>query len=522
MRDAVLSVRDLTVAMFDGAGGRRVVEGLSFDVLAGEVLAIIGESGSGKSLSMQAITGLTPSPPARVVNGAAIFEGSDLLGMTEAALGRVLGARIGMIFQEPMSALDPMRPVGDQVAETLVVHRGLTWRAARAKTLTLFERVGLSDPARRMRQRPAKLSGGMLQRVVIAAAIACRPSLIVADEPTTALDATVAAGVLDLLAEIQRETGAAMIFITHDIAVVRRIADRVLVLRHGRCIETGPVAQVLAAPREAYTARLIAASTLVSRRAEPARADLDPILRVHDLVVSFPTPSLRLTPPRLVVVGGVSLEIRSGETLALIGESGSGKTTVARAIAGLQRRDSGEIHVGGGGTVQLVFQNPQSALDPSCRAWRSVCEPLRLRGERNARRLREEAVRLMAKVGLDESYLDRFPHELSGGQRQRLGIARALSVAPDLLIADEAVSALDAETRMTVLELLVEIQQASGLPILFITHDFSVVTSIAHRAVVMKSGRVIEEGTVSQILNNPRSEYTRTLIASASFTAPVA
>lgn len=515
MSDALLQVRDLSVGLFDPDGGRRVVNDLSFDVRAGEVFAIIGESGSGKSLSMQAITGLLPSPPARVADGTAFFENEELIGMAEPALRRIRGNRIGMIFQEPMAALDPMRNVGDQVAETLVIHRKLSWSAARAETLLLFQQVKISDPERRMRQRPAGLSGGMLQRVVIAAAIACRPALIIADEPTTALDASTASEVLDLLAEMRRQTGSAMIFITHDIAIVRKIADRVLVMRNGREVESGTVSDILCNPKSDYTKALIDAARLAPRAEKTGTTAQAPVLHVEGLTIRFRLPSLPFQSRFLTAVDGVSLSIDRGETLALIGESGSGKTTLARAIVGLQTIDLGSIQVGGKGRAQFVFQNPQSALNPSYRAWWSVTEPLRFEGKSNRSQLRDRAAGLLQKVGLGEEFLDRFPHELSGGQRQRLGIARALSTEPDILIADEAVSALDAETRMKVLHLLRDIQNATGLPILFITHDFSVVTTIANRVAVMRSGRIIEQGPVNEIIQAPKEAYTRELISAA-------
>ncbi len=515
MSDALLQVRNLSVGMFDPDGGRRVVNDLSFDVVPGEVLAIIGESGSGKSLSMQAITGLLPSPPACVAGGTARFEGAELIGMAESALRRIRGNRIGMIFQEPMAALDPMRNVGDQVAETLVIHRGLSWSAARAETLSLFRQVRISDPDRRMRQRPSGLSGGMLQRAVIAAAIACRPALIIADEPTTALDATTASEVLDLLAEMRRQSGAAMIFITHDIAIVRRIADRVLVMREGCEVESGTVREVLSTPQRDYTKALIAAARLGPRAKEAETTAQSPVLQAEDLTIRFRLPSMPFRTRSFTAVDGASLSIKRGETLALIGESGSGKTTLARAIAGLQRIDSGSIRISGKGRAQFVFQNPQSALNPSYRAWWSVTEPLLFEGQRDRALLRHRAAELLQQVGLGAEFLDRFPHELSGGQRQRLGIARALSTEPDILIADEAVSALDAETRMKILELMRDIQKASGLPILFITHDFSVVTTIANRVAVMRSGRIIEEGPVNEVTEAPKEAYTRALISAA-------
>ena len=512
MAEPLLAVRDLAVSIFDAEGGRRVIENLTFDVFPGEVLAIIGESGSGKSLTTQAITGLLPSPPALVTGGAARFEGRDLIGLSERELRRLRGDRIGMIFQEPMSALDPMRSVGEQVAEMLVTHRGLSRRAARAETLAMFRRVRISDSERRMRQRPSALSGGMRQRVVIAAALICRPSLVIADEPTTALDATVAAEVLDLIAELRREAGCAVIFITHDIAVVRRVADRVLVLRRGQAVETGRVAEVLNAPSHPYTQQLVEAATTVPRRASEAVAGGPPAVLVENLRVSFPAAGGFLRPARFTAVDRVSLSIAAGETLALVGESGSGKSTTARAIAGLVTPDAGRVVIGCGGKAQFVFQDPQASLDPTFPTWRAITEPLYLDGTHDPAALRAAALPLLARVGLDPAHADRFPHELSGGQRQRLGIARALSVSPDLLIADEAVAALDAETRTTILDLLVAIQRETALPILFITHDLASVAAIAHEVAVMKSGRIIEQGRAAALLSAPRHPYTRALI----------
>ena len=528
--ESLLHVHELTTELLTRAGPRVVVDRLSFDVRAGEVLAIVGESGSGKSVAMQSLLGLLPSPPGLVTGGSAHFEGRDLLRLPAAELRKLRGNRIGMIFQEPMSALNPVLRVGDQIAETLVAHRGMGWGAARAEAVRLLDRVRIPDAAGRAQLTPSALSGGMRQRVVIAAAIACKPALIVADEPTTALDATVQAEILELLRELQREMGCAVILITHDMAVVRQVAGRMLVMRQGQVLERGITAEVLAAPQADYTRTLIAATLPASGGPQSlGLRGARPALAVEDLVISFPR-STSLTSfaaqERLFAVDGISLTIAEGETLALVGESGSGKTTLARAILGLATIDAGRVRLAGEdiasnpaaarGKVQFVFQDPQASLDPRYRAWQSVSEPLRLAGESDKSKLRSKAAELLGLVGLDAGYLDRFTHELSGGQRQRLGIARALSVSPKLVIADEAVSALDATTRLQVLELFQQIQKQTALPFLFITHDFAVVTRVAHRVAVMRFGRLVEIGPTEAVMRNPQHAYTRALIASAT------
>lgn len=529
----LLEVTGLRTEILTRDGPRVVVDGLDFAVAKGEVLAIVGESGSGKSVATQSIMGLLPSPPGRVTAGTALFEGRDLLALPESELRKLRGNRIGMIFQEPMSALNPMMSVGDQIAETIVTHRGASWTAARAEAVRLLDQVRIPDAAARARLHPAALSGGMRQRVVIAAALACKPSLVVADEPTTALDATVQAEILALLRQLRAEVGCAVVFITHDMAVVRQIADRVLVMQSGRMVETVSRDDVLSRPRSAYTRTLVEASApAVPRRTQVTPAASPPPLSLENLVVSFPHDQRMASfaaPRRLYAVDGVSLEVRAGETVALVGESGSGKTTIARAILGLVRPDEGRVRLNGEdvstvrgpsrGRVQFVFQDPQSALDPRYRAWESVTEPLRIAGERNASVRRDRAASLLAQVGLDESFLERLTHELSGGQRQRLGIARALAASPDLVIADEAVSALDATTKLQVLELFQSLQTERMLPLLFITHDFAVVSRIAHRVAVMRFGRLLELGPVADLLAAPAHPYTRSLIAAGNGTA---
>ncbi len=528
---ALLEVRDLATDILTPGGPRRVVDGLSFDLAAGEVLSLVGESGSGKSIAMLSLIGLLPRPPAIVAGGAARFEGRDLLRLDERALRRIRGNRIGMVFQEPMTALNPVMRVGDQIAETLVAHRGAGWSEARREAVDLLARVRIPDPETCARRYPDTLSGGMRQRVVIAAAIACKPSLLIADEPTTALDATVQAEILALLRRLQEEVGCAILIITHDMNVVRHFADRVLVMRHGRMVESGTAAEVNERPTSPYTQLLVAASRPVP--AAPAEAPLPaaerpPPLVVEDVVVSFPQAARgRARDERVFAVDGVSFRIEAGETLALIGESGSGKTTLARAVLGLVPVEAGRILLGGRDVaaapsgerskVQMVFQDPQSSLDPRYRAWAAVTEPLAIAGDGGRDRLRARAAELIREVGLDPGHLDRYPHELSGGQRQRLGIARALSISPDLIIADEAVSALDATTRVQVLELFAALQRETGLPFLFITHDLAVVSRIARRVAVMRFGRLVEIGPTEAVLAAPRHPYTRTLVAASAF-----
>jgi peptide/nickel transport system ATP-binding protein len=533
----LLAVKHLTTRILTAEGPRTVVDDLCFTVDPGEVLAIIGESGSGKSVATQSIMGLLPSPPGLVTAGSAIFEGRDLITLPEAELRAIRGNRIGMIFQEPMSALNPMMAVGEQIAETIVTHRGTSWSAANVEAVRLLERVRIPDAAGRARLHPGALSGGMRQRVVIAAALACKPALVIADEPTTALDATVQAEILALLRELKAEVGCAVIFITHDMGVVRQIADRVLVMQRGKAVETGSRDDILKRPQHPYTRTLIAATApAVPRAPTTVRADpAPPPLAIEDLVVSFPT-SQSFTAlgrsERLFAVDGVSLTVGAGKTVALVGESGSGKTTIARAILGLARPDSGRVRLKGedvstlrrkpDGRVQFIFQDPQSSLDPRYRAWQTVTEPLRIIGMTDRSALRDKAAALLEQVGLDPGHIDRLTHELSGGQRQRLGIARALSASPDLVIADEAVSALDATTKLKVLDLFQALQAATQLPLLFITHDFAVVSRIAQRVAVMRFGRLVELGPTVSVLANPQSPYTAALIAAATGDTSVA
>jgi peptide/nickel transport system ATP-binding protein len=524
MSGALLEIKGLTTEVLTLAGPRRLVEEVSFSIVPEEVLAIVGESGSGKSVTMLSALGLLPEP-VTVTAGSVRFEGLDLLRLAERDLRRIRGDRIGMIFQEPMSALNPVTMVGAQVAEPLVVHRNLSRKAAWAEAVRLLDRVRIPQAGERARLYPHQLSGGMRQRVVIAAAIACKPKLLIADEPTTALDATVQAEIMVLLTELRRDIGCAIALITHDMGLVKDVADRIVVMNRGRVVEQGLQGVVFAAPRSAYTRTLLKAAFL-STAAEAGAPTVSPaVLDVKDVTVSFGVRAHLFSGrrgERLHAVDGVSFSLKVGETLALVGESGSGKTTLARSVLGLAPIDEGGIWIDGKDArnldaanrkVQFVFQDPQASLDPRLRVWESAIEPLALAATERKTALRARAVALLADVGLGADHLDRFPHELSGGQRQRIGIARALSVSPRILIADEAVSALDASTRLQVLDLLAALQRRTGVAILFITHDFGVVSRLAHRVAVMRFGRIVEIGRTAEVLNHPAHTYTKALLA---------
>jgi peptide/nickel transport system ATP-binding protein len=525
----VLSVEGLTVSVATAAGPRPLVQGVTFALRPGETLAIAGESGSGKSVTSLAIMGLLPANLAPTA-GRVMLGDTDLLRLPERRMRAIRGDRVAMIFQEPMTSLNPVMTVGAQLTEALRAHEPLSAGDARARALDALRAVRLSEPERRLAQYPHELSGGMRQRVMIAMALALRPDVLIADEPTTALDVTVQREVLDLLRDLRRDTGTALVLITHDMGVVAEMADRVLVMKDGRTVEEAPVGQLFEAPSADYTRALLAAVPRMGARlpAAPRRrtAIPPPVLALRDLVVGFDTGRGLLGQPthRVHAVEGVSLAIEPGETFALVGESGCGKSTIARAIAGLVPFQ-GEIEVAGRilrgqrdvtravrRDAQLVFQDPAAALDPRMRVGDLVAEPLAIHGigTRAERRARAEA--LFDRVGLPRAALDRYPHEFSGGQRQRICIARALALDPKLIVADESVSALDVSVQARVLALLKELQDELGLSYLFISHDMAVVDSIADRVAVMYLGQIVETGTRAQVFGDPRHPYTRRLI----------
>ncbi|MGI1660922.1 dipeptide ABC transporter ATP-binding protein [Palleronia sp. KMU-117] len=525
--DPVLSVDGLTVSVRTEAGLHPLVEGLSFELKRGETLAIAGESGSGKSITSLAIMGLLPPPAVRVTAGRVRLGGTDLTRLGDEDMQKIRGDRIAMIFQEPMTSLNPVMTIGTQLVEALEAHEPLTRAEARVRALAALQAVRLTDAERRMRQYPHELSGGMRQRVMIAMALALRPDVLIADEPTTALDVTVQREVLELLRDLQRQTGTAIILITHDMGVVAEMADRVIVMRAGRMVEQGDVRQIFHAPRAAYTKELLAAVPRMGRGEGGVRqAETPPIARVADLRVVYDIRGglLGRVTHRVHAVAGVGFEIRQGETFALVGESGCGKSTIAKAMAGLVPF-AGTIEIGGlrlGGSAadaqavrrmaQLIFQDPMASLDPRMRVGNLVAEPLVIHRIGSPAERREKVLDLFERVGLSPEHVNRYPHEFSGGQRQRICIARALALGPRLIIADESVSALDVSVQARVLALLRALKDEFGVAYLFISHDMAVVENIADRVAVMYLGQIVELGTRAQVFGNPRHPYTRRLI----------
>ncbi|MFF9568007.1 dipeptide ABC transporter ATP-binding protein [Streptomyces sp. NPDC014685] len=525
-------------------GDVRAVEDLSFSLEAGGALGVVGESGSGKSASAYALLGLHRGTGAEV-GGSVRVAGVDVNTADDAELRALRGAKAAMVFQDPLSSLDPYYAVGDQIAEVYRVHNRVSRRAARARAVEVLDRVGIPDAARRSRSRPHEFSGGMRQRALIAMALACEPQLLIADEPTTALDVTVQAQILDLLHGLRRETGMGLLLVTHDVGVAAESVDEVLVMQSGREVERGPVGEVLVAPREPYTRALLAAVPRVTepRVTEPrvtgARARVAPGAEgvseagVASGVAGVPGGAggsgeaagaadvlVEAVDVRQVfgrgksafaAVDGVSLTVRRGETLGVVGESGSGKTTLGRMLVGLREPTSGRLTRRA--RVQMVFQDPVSSLNPRRSIGESVADPLRAAGERDESVIAARVRDLLTRVGLDPESYHRYPHEFSGGQRQRVGIARALAAEPELIVCDEAVSALDVTTQAQVTALLARLQRELGLALVFIAHDLAVVRQVSDRVAVMRRGRIVEEGEVDEVYGNPRDPYTKQLLA---------
>ncbi|MFC4946017.1 dipeptide ABC transporter ATP-binding protein [Pseudonocardia sp. GCM10023141] len=520
----LLQVEDLDISYHTSGGLIRAVRGASLTVAAGETVAIVGESGSGKTTLAQAVIGLLP-PNGAVDAGSVRLAGADLARLSEREFRAVRGKRIGLVPQDPTVSLNPVRKIGAQVAEVLRVHGLADRRRAALDAVEILERAGLPEPAVRAGQYPHELSGGMRQRVLIAIAIAAKPRLIIADEPTSSLDATVARRILDHLEGLARETGTALLLITHDLGVAADRADRIIVMSQGRIVEEGPAGAVLAAPRDAYTRRLVESAPGLRPATPPARSAPagPPLVEVRDLVKEFRLPGRRT----LRAVDGVSFTIGRGETLALVGESGSGKSTTARMVLRLADPTSGQVLFDGSDITtsrgrpwrelrrraQLIYQNPYASLDPRFSIEELVAEPLRAFAVGDAAARRQRVTELVERVALPSSVLARRPVELSGGQRQRVAIARALALSPDLVVCDEPVSALDVSVQAQVLDLLGELQADAGLTYLFISHDLAVVRSIAHRVGVMREGRLLELAPARQLFENPGHEYTRELLA---------
>ena len=533
---ALLDVEGLSIG-FGGVAKDRAVKGLSFALPAGECLGLVGESGSGKSLTALALMGLLAAHAS--IDGSIRFAGRELLGLRDAERRCLRGGRIGMVFQDPLTALAPHVTVGEQIAAPLRAHRGLSRAAALDLAEAWLTRVHIRDPALRLRQHPHELSGGMRQRVMIAAALACEPDLLIADEPTTALDATVQAEVLDLIASLMRETGAALLLISHDMGVIARLADRVCVMRGGVCVEQGEAEAVLTRPLAPYTRDLIAAASTLDGRS-PALlpvADAAPVaLEGAGVSVRYRGGGRLLGRARPgAVVRGVDFRLRQGETLGVVGESGSGKSSLARAALRLVPCEAGVVSFLGAplperdaralrrirADLQVVFQDPLGSLDPRMTLGASLAEPLKVhRPDLKAHARTARVAGWLERVGLEPALAQRFPHEVSGGQAQRVGVARAMIVEPRVVICDEAVSALDATVRTQVLRLLRDLQAQTGAALMFISHDLAVVREISHRVLVLHEGEVVEEGPAATVLGDPRHPYTRRLLDAVLPLAP--
>ena len=535
----ILDVSGLTITVRGEDGARDVVRDLSFTLARGETLCIAGESGSGKSMSSLAIMGLLPQPAAYISAGSIRLGDLDLAKLDENGMRRIRGDRVAMIFQEPMTSLNPVLSIGRQLVEAIETHTSLSRAQARQKAVEALRAVRISEAETRMKQYPHELSGGMRQRVMIAMALALNPDVLIADEPTTALDVTVQGEVLELLRDLQRTHGTSIILITHDMGVVAEMADRVIVMRDGAMVEEAPVAQIFAQPATDYTTSLLAAVPRIGdgqgRQASRAPASGNVVASVRDLQVRF---DLRgglfgRVQRRVHAVEGISFDIRPNETLALVGESGCGKSTTAKALAGLLPYQ-GDIQVNGRNLtgldsaerkavrrdVQMVFQDPFASLDPRMRVGDLVAEPLIIHKIATRRECHNRVADLFERVGLPVNAMERYPHEFSGGQRQRVCIARALALRPKLVIADESVSALDVSVQARVLELLRELQQELGVAYLFISHDMAVVENISDRVAVMYLGQIVEMGTRDQLFSNPVHPYTRRLIEAVPMPDP--
>jgi peptide/nickel transport system ATP-binding protein len=521
----VLTIDQLTLALPGQADRRYAVQNLSLSVAAGETLCVVGESGSGKSMTAYAVMGLLP-PGVRAAAGSIRLAGIELLGRDEASLCAMRGREAGMIFQEPMTSLNPVMRVGDQVAETFEAHRAYDAPERMRRAVALLDEVHLPDPPRLARAYPHELSGGQRQRVMIAMALALEPKLLIADEPTTALDVTTQAQVLRLVDELRTKRGMAVLFITHDFGVVAEIADRVVVLQEGAVVEQGPVDAVLKRPQHPYTRRLLAAVPSLEPPAAKDFADASLSLQVEGLSKTFTSRSLWGAGREVRAVADVAFTVRRGETLGLVGESGSGKSTVGRCVLRLVEPDRGVVRVGEIALtelsqaalrrqrrrIQMVFQDPYASLNPRRTVGRIIAEGPVAQGADETAAL-ANATRLLDLVGLPVQAMSRYPHEFSGGQRQRIGIARALALEPEVLVADEPVSALDVSVQAQILELIRELQDRLGVAILFITHDLRVAAQVCDRIAVMRNGRIVETQDTGSLFAAPQHPYTQQLLA---------
>jgi microcin C transport system ATP-binding protein len=525
----LLSVRDLSIVFRSGGRETLAVDKISFDIAKGETLALVGESGSGKSVTALSILKLLPYPTARHPSGVIDFKGTDLLPMSERQMQRVRGDDISIVFQEPMTSLNPLHTIEKQIGEILLLHRGLTGMAARARTLEVLTQVGIPDPQSRLKSYPHQLSGGQRQRVMIAMALANEPDLLIADEPTTALDVTVQAQIIALLKDLQARLGMSLLFITHDLGIVRKIAQRVCVMKDGKIVEHGVVEQVFNAPEHPYTRALLGAEPKPDPA--PPRPDAAMMLKTTDLKVWFPVKRglMRKTVGHIKAVDGITVELRKGETLGVVGESGSGKSTLGLAILRLISSDGPIVFMGNElqglrfkqmrpyrRDMQIVFQDPYGSLSPRMSVADIIKEGLKVHQPGMTEQQRDDRViRALTEVGLDPEMRVRFPHEFSGGQRQRIAVARAVVLEPTFVVLDEPTSALDMLIQAQMVDLLRDLQKRRDLTYLFISHDLRCVAAMASRLVVMRHGKVVEAGAAAELFRNPKSDYTRALFAAA-------
>jgi len=533
----LLSVDGLSVDFASPQGAVRVVEGLSFDLHQGETLCIAGESGSGKSVTALSLMGLLPKPGGRIAAGKAVFDGTDLFSLPERRMAAIRGHEIAMIFQEPMTSLNPILSIGRQLTEGPMRHLGLSHTVATKRAVEMLDAVRIAEPKRRLKQYPHELSGGMRQRVMIAMAMACHPKILIADEPTTALDVTVQAQILKLMQDLQRETGTAIILITHDMGVVAETADRAVIMRRGHAVESGNVTRIFAQQEHDYTKALLAAVPKFANgdRAPEPLPDAAPLLNVRDLVVRFDVRGGGLLPrvtQRVHAVEKISFDLKPGETLALVGESGCGKSTTGKALLKLVPSHGAVELTGtalGEGSaavkawrrhMQMIFQDPMASLDPRMTVGELVAEPLVIHGIAAGSEIKDRVTALFARVGLTPEQMTRYPHEFSGGQRQRICIARALTLGPKIIVADECVSALDVSIQAQILELLKELQDELGVAYLFISHDMAVVEQVSHRVAVMYLGQIVEMGPTQAVLGDPRHPYTKKLLSAVPIVDP--
>ena len=522
MTEPLLQVRDLQVQFNTENGVVRAVNGISFDLAAGETLGIVGESGSGKSVANLALLGLVPQPPGEIVGGRAELRGQELLGKSHRELTSIRGNDIAMIFQDPMTCLNPFMKIGDQLIEPLTLHKGLVKGPARERAMALLDEVGIRDPQAAMSAFPHEFSGGMRQRVMIAMALINEPKLLIADEPTTALDVTIQAQILKLIAELQTKRDIGVLFISHDLAVVSDIADQIVVMEKGKVVESGQPKAIFDNPQHPYTQKLLAAIPSGQKTADTVTPD--PLIHIENLRTWF-TPTGGAGPVK--AVDDVSLEIHRGEVLGLVGESGSGKSTLGRSILRLVPITDGQITFEGTELsslegrslkqfrhrMQMIFQDPYASLNPRMTVYDTLAEPLLLHGLVRKADLDQAIRELMDNVGLARAFVRKYPHEFSGGQRQRIAIGRALATRPEFIVADEPVSALDVTIQAQILDLLADLTKEYGLTMLFISHDLAVIRQIADRIAVMYHGKLVEEGSTAQVFEMPQQDYTRSLLA---------